>query len=109
MNRPSLYLWLTLSLVAPAVYVAAAFAACGVGHGDCRLMILFPLLFPFALLFSEAFPSSIGVILTLALAQFPLYVMALDASRRAGRHRLVRNLLVAAHGVAVLLAFVFWG
>jgi hypothetical protein len=109
MNRSSLWLWLILALVAPALYVAAAFAACGVGHGDCTLMVLFPILLPFALLFSVAFPNSAGVILTLALAQFPLYVIALAASRLRGRYGLVSILLVATHGAAVLLAFVFWG
>jgi hypothetical protein len=108
MNRSSLWLWLVFSFVAPALYVALAFAACGVGHGNCTLMILFPFLLPFALLVSEAFPNSIGIILTLVLAQFPLYVIALAVSRHRGRYRLVRNLLIAAHGVAVVLALVFW-
>ena len=108
MKRSNFWLCLILSFVAPAIYAAAAFAACGVGHGDCRLLILFPVLFPFALLFSQAFPNSFGIILILALTQFPLYVIALAASRRGGRYHLVRNLLIAAHGVAVVLAFMFW-
>lgn len=105
-----LYFWplLILSFVAPFIYLAAAFAACGVGHGNCALMILFPALFPFALLFSQAFPDSFSILLILALAQFPLYVIALAASRRGERYRLVRNLLIAAHGVAVVLAFMSW-
>lgn len=108
MNHLRLWLWLALSLVAPALYVAAAFVACGVGHGDCTLMVFFPVLLPFALLFSEAFPNSIAIIIALALAQFPLYVIALAASRRRGRHRLVLSLLVAAHAAAAALAFAFW-
>jgi hypothetical protein len=108
MKRLSFWLLLILSFVAPPIYAVAAFAACGVGHGNCTLMILFPVLFPFALLFSQAFPNSFGILLILALAQFPLYVIALAASRRRGQYHLVRNLLIAAHGVAVVLAFMSW-
>jgi hypothetical protein len=109
MKRSNFWLLLILSFVVPAIYAVAAFAACGVGHGNCTLMILFPVLFPFALLFSQAFPNSFGILLILALAQFPLYVIALAASRRGGRYHLVRNLLITAHGVAVILAFISWG
>ena len=108
MKQLSFWLWLILSIVAPVLYAGAAFAACGVGHGDCTLMVLAPVLFPFAILFSQAFPNSIVAILILSLAQFPLYVITLAASRRSGRQRLVRNLLIAAHAAAVALAFSFW-
>ena len=108
MKRLNFWLLLILSFVAPAIYAAAAFAACGVGHGNCTLMILFPVLFPFALLFSQAFPNSFSIILVLALAQFPLYVIALAGSWRGGRYHLVRNLLITAHVVAVVLAFISW-
>lgn len=109
MKRLNFWPWLILSFVAPASYVAAAFAACGVGHGDCTLLIFFPVLLPFACLFSQAFPNSFSIILILALAQFPLYVIALAVSRRGARYHLVRNLLVAAHGMAVVLAYMSWG
>lgn len=108
MKRLNFWPWLILSFVAPMLYAAAAFAACGVGHGDCTLMILFPVLFPFAWLFSQAFPNSFGILLIPALAQFPLYVIALAASRRGERYYPVRYLLIAAHGVAVVMAFITW-
>ncbi len=109
MKRSGQWLWLTLSFIVPAVYVAVAFAACGIGHGDCTLMVFFPALFPYALLFSQAFPNNIAVILLLALGQFPLYVIAWAMTERGKRHPLARILLIGAHVAAVVLAFISWG
>ena len=81
---------------------------CGVGHGDCRLLIAFPVLFPYATLFSTVFPYNVGILLILALAQFPLYVLALTRLRGTPRYGLVRNLILIAHGLAVVLAFIVW-
>ena len=106
MKRSSLWLWLAISLGAPALYVAVAFAACGIGHGDCSLMSFFPALFPYALLFSQAFPNDIAVILLLALGQFPLYVIAWATPVGGKRHPLVRILLIGAHVAAAVLAFI---
>lgn len=108
MKRSKFWLLLFAAFIIPALFAVVAFGACGVGHGDCTLVILFPLLFPFALLFSEAFPNAFGILLLLTLAQFPSYVAVLAKFYGGVRYRLARNVILAAHVSAVVLAFLFW-
>ena len=108
MKRSGLWGWLAISIIVPFVFVAVTFAMCGVGHGDCRLLIVFPVLFPYATLFSTVFPYYVSILLILALGQFPLYVLALARLRGTPRYGLVRNLILAAHALAVVIAFIVW-
>ena len=108
MRRSGIWFWLAISLIVPFLFLAVTFAMCGVGHGDCRLLIAFPVLFPYATLFSTAFPNQMGILLVLALGQFPLYVLALARLRGTPRYGLVRNLILAAHALTVVVAFIVW-
>jgi hypothetical protein len=103
-----LWIWLAISIIVPVLFVGVTFAMCGVGHGDCRLLIVFPVLFPYATLLSVMFPYNVGLLLILALVQFPMYVLACGQSRGTPRHGLVRTLILISHGFAVVLAFMLW-
>jgi hypothetical protein len=108
MKPSGLWSWLAISIIVPLVFLSVTFALCGVGHGDCRLLIVFPVLFPYATLFSTVFPYNVGILLILALGQFPLYVLAFARLRGTRRQSLVRNLILAAHALAVVIAFIVW-
>ncbi|HEX8072484.1 MAG TPA: hypothetical protein VF546_21230 [Pyrinomonadaceae bacterium] len=101
MSRTSFTALLILSFVLPAAVALLAIGACGVGHGDCRLMAVYPALFPYSFLGGNLFKSSAGLFVGAALVQYPAYVLLL---RRAGsRPRLI--VLLAAHVVAALAGY----
>ena len=108
--RRSLTRWLALSilsLVLPTAFLFVAFAFCGVGHGDCRLMVLFPALLPYSAVCAELLPNTPLLFVPLALLQFPTYVLLLwrsgpDAARK------VWTGLFAAHVLTSVIAYSFF-
>jgi len=98
---------LILSLVLPTAFLFLAFALCGVGHGDCRLMILFPALLPYSAVCAELLPNTPLLFVPLALLQFPAYVLLIwrsgpDAARK------VMTGLFAAHVLTSVIAYSFF-
>ena len=98
---------LILSLILPTAFLFLAFALCGVGHGDCRLMILFPALLPYSAVCAELLPNTPLLFVPLALLQFPAYVLLIwrsgpDAARK------VMTGLFAAHVLTSVIAYSFF-
>ena len=98
---------MTLSLALPTAFLFVAFAFCGVGHGDCRLMALFPALLPYSAVCAQLLPNTPLLFVPLALLQFPAYVLLI---RRSGPEaaRKVMIGLFAAHVLTSLIAYSFW-
>jgi hypothetical protein len=107
MNRFTFWSLLVASFILPALFALLAIGACGVGHGDCRLMVGFPALFPFAYIAVTLFPNSALLLFGLALSQFPLYVLLLRKAAEKSRLRPTAVALVVAHALAAALAYVF--
>ena len=107
MTRQKFFILLILSFVVPAAFLFMAFALCGVGHGDCRLMILFPALFPYSAICANLLKDSPALFIPLALLQYPAYVVLARRDTRNTTARKVWLWLLAAHVVAALVAYLF--
>jgi hypothetical protein len=94
-------LLLILSFILPAVVVLFIFGACGVGHGDCRPLVVYPALFPYSFLCGNLLPNSAVLVFAPALLQYPAYVLLL---RRAGSRKFL-FVLLAAHVAAALVGY----
>ena len=100
-------LLLILSFLVPAVFAFFAIGACGVGHGDCRLMVAYPALFPYSAVCAALLPNSPVLFIPLALLQYPAYfVLARRSATNAGPRK-VWLWLLAAHILAALVAYSF--
>ncbi len=104
MTRQKFYVLLILSFVIPAAVALLAIGACGVGHGDCRLMSAFPALFPYAYVVGDLLKDN-PIFILIALLQYPAYVLLAQRSNSNSWPRKLLFILLAAHIVTALLGY----
>lgn len=90
-------------LVVPAILIALASA--GAGHGDYFWDIV---LLPYATLALLPRDDSMPVIIFLACVQFPIYGWIAGGAFQPQASKLRLWLLLASHGIAVLLAYLLF-
>ena len=98
---------LILSFVLPTAFLFVAFAFCGVGHGDCRLMAVFPALLPYSAVCAQLLPNTPLLFVPLALLQFPAYVLLIWRSGPDAARKVLIG-LVAAHVLTSVIAYSFF-
>lgn len=99
----SLRPWATLlGILITPVFLFVTVLAMGGGHGTYYAA---KTLFPWTMMSTAATKSITQPMVALAIAQYPLYGIILDAARARSRSRPAALVLVAAHVLAVLLAF----
>jgi hypothetical protein len=97
---------LVVSLIATPLFLFAAVASAGAGHGSYMLA---KILFPFTMLSTLAFGSIIAPAIALAVLQFPFYGFILGTANVKGRFRTRPAVLLLIHILAVAACFILIG
>ena len=93
---------LVVSLIATPLFLLAAVASAGAGHGS---YLLAKILFPFTMLSTLAFGSIIAPAIALAVLQFPFYGFILGKANAKGSFRKRAAMLLVIHMLAVTACF----
>ena len=91
-----------LGILITPVFLFVTVLAMGGGHGTYYAA---KTLFPWTMMSTAATKSITQPLVALAIAQYPLYGIVLDAARAKRRSRPAALMLLAVHALAVLLAF----
>jgi hypothetical protein len=102
MNRSSLITMLISSFVIPALLAFLILGMCGVGHGECHPMVLYPAIFPYSFVAGNLFKDNVVLLFAPALLQYPIYVLLLLWRARS---RLVPFVLFVGHVVTALIGY----
>lgn len=102
MKHPEFWKPVIASLVATPVCLLIGIASGGAGHGD---YVLARILFPYTMLASFLFEEIVAPLVVLAVAQFPLYGVALGVAAKRGRFGVTLLLLLAVHALAAAACF----
>ena len=98
---------LVVSLVATPLFLLAAVASAGAGHGS---YLLAKILFPFTMLSTLVFGSIVAPAIGLAVLQFPFYGFILGRANVKGGGLWTRApVLLFAHMLAVAACFILIG
>jgi len=109
MKEPEFWMPVIASVVTTPVCLVLALASAGAGHGD---YVLARILFPYTMLAALFFKEITTPLMFLAIAQFPLYGVALGGAARGerwGRFGKTLLLLLAAHALAAAVCFMDLG
>jgi hypothetical protein len=97
---------LVASLVATPLFLLAAIASAGAGHGS---YLLAKILFPFTMLSTLVFGSIVVPAIALAVLQFPFYGFILGRANVKGGLQTRAAVLLFAHILAVAACFILIG
>ena len=97
---------LVVSLIATPLFLLAAIASGGAGHGS---YLLAKILFPFTMLSTLVFGSIVAPAIALAVLQFPFYGFILGRANVKGGLRTRAAVLLFAHMLAVAACFILIG
>jgi hypothetical protein len=97
---------LLVSLVATPLFLLAAVASAGAGHGS---YLLAKILFPFTMLSTLAFGSIIASAMALAVLQFPFYGFILGKANVKGSLGARTAVLLLIHMLVVAACFLLIG
>lgn len=103
-SRP--FLPLVIALVITPVFLCAAVASAGTGHGH---YLWAKILFPFSLLSARVFGSITNPFIALAIVQFPLFGLILANANAKGRYLPSLVTLLIVHSLAVAACFLLLG
>lgn len=104
-KRSSFWRPILLSLPLTLFLFIIAAAPCGVGHGNCRLFVIF---FPLMMV-SDVFGAMPSSAFVLAIIQFPLYGLILGVAARRGIIKVALLALFGIHILAVIMIFLVFG
>lgn len=97
---------LVVSLIATPLFLLAAVASAGAGHGS---YLLAKILFPFTMLSTLVFGSIIAPAIALAVLQFPFYGFILGKANVKGSLRAQAAVFLLIHVLAVAACFILIG
>src|SRR5688500_60773 len=106
MRNPEFWRPVIVSLAATPVCLFLGLVSAGVGHGD---YVLARILFPYTMLSAFLFEEIGAPLIFLAVAQFPLYGLALGAAAKRGRLGTALLLLLVVHALAAAACFMEFG
>jgi hypothetical protein len=104
MRRSGFWKPVIASLIVTPVALFLGLASSGAGHGD---YILATFLFPYAVLLISAVSGEAPafLVITLAVAQFPIYGIILGLAAEKKKFRLWLLAVLAVHAVTTLICF----
>jgi len=97
---------LVVSLIATPLFLLAAVASAGAGHGS---YLVAKILFPFTMLSTLVFGSIIAPTIALAVLQFPFYGFILGKANVHGSLPARAAMLLLMHVLAVAACFILIG
>ena len=106
MKHPEFWKPVIASLVVTPVCLFLGLVSAGMGHGD---YVLARILLPYAMLSAVLFKGIVAPLIVLAVAQFPLYGVALGAAAKRGRLSTALLLLLVVHTLAAVACFIDFG